>query len=84
MRKAALILAILIGAASAHSTAQHQLPPIAALKGAPALELALRKLDTVGSFMMTTAHPHDENNGMRGYFSHGNGSRATLVTGTHG
>ena len=84
MRKAALVLAILIGAASAHSTAQHQLQPVAALKGAPALELALRKLDTVGSVMMTTAHPDDENNGMLGYFSHGKGYRATLVTATHG
>ena len=84
MRKALLVLALLIGAASAHSTAQHQLQPIAALKGAPALELALRKLDTVGSFMMTTAHPDDENNGMLGYFSHGKGYRATLVTATHG
>ena len=57
MRKVLLVLAILVGAASAHSTAQHQLQPVAALKGAPALELALRKLDTLGSFMMTTAHP---------------------------
>ncbi|MEY4094397.1 MAG: hypothetical protein RLZZ53_1596, partial [Acidobacteriota bacterium] len=84
MRKTLFAIVLLIGAASAHSTAQHQLQPIAALKGAPALELALRKLDTVGSFMMTTAHPDDENNGMLGYFSHGKGYRATLVTATHG
>jgi LmbE family N-acetylglucosaminyl deacetylase len=84
MRKIFFATALLIAAASAHSTAQHQLQPVAALKGAPALELALRKLDTVGSFMMTTAHPDDENNGMLGYFSHGKGYRATLVTATHG
>src|SRR5688572_14147159 len=84
MRTALLVFAFLFAAASAHSTAQHQLQPVAALKGAPALELALRKLDTVGSFMMTTAHPDDENNGMLGYFSHGKGYRATLVTATHG
>ncbi|HEX8029423.1 MAG TPA: PIG-L family deacetylase [Vicinamibacterales bacterium] len=83
MRKL-LIAALFIAAASAHSTAQHQVQPIAALKGAPALELALRKLDTVGNFMMTTAHPDDENNAMLAYFSHGKGYRASLVTATHG
>ena len=84
MRKAFFVLAILVGAASAHSTAQHQLVPVAALKGEPALELALRKLDTVGNFMMTTAHPDDENNAMLAYFSHGKGYRTSLVTATHG
>lgn len=84
MRKVVLVVAILIAAASAHSTAQHQLQPIAALRGEPALELALRKLDTVGNFMMTTAHPDDENNAMLAYFSHGKGYRTTLVTSTHG
>ena len=44
----------------------------------------LRKLDTVGSFMMTTAHPDDENNAMLAYFSHGKGFRTSLVTATHG
>ena len=54
------------------------------MRGEPALELALRKLDTVGSFMMTTAHPDDENNAMLAYFSHGQGFRTSLVTATHG
>ena len=84
MRKICFVLSVLIAAASAHSTAQHQLQPIAPLKGVPALELALRKLDTVGNFMMTTAHPDDENNAMLAYFSHGKGYRASLVTATHG
>jgi LmbE family N-acetylglucosaminyl deacetylase len=78
------LLAVLIAAASAHSTAQHQLVPVAALKGRPALELALRKLDTVGNFMMTTAHPDDENNAMLAYYAHGEGYRTSLVTATHG
>jgi hypothetical protein len=38
-------------------TAQHQLQPVAALRGTPAVELALRKLETVGTLMMTTAAP---------------------------
>ncbi|MDO8680254.1 MAG: PIG-L family deacetylase [Acidobacteriota bacterium] len=84
MRKIVLSGILLIAFASAHSTAQHQLQPISTMKGAPALELALRKLDTVGSFMMTTAHPDDENNAMLAYFSHGKGFRTTLVTATHG
>ncbi len=85
MRRISLaLIAIFIAVASAHSTAQHQLQPVAALKGAPALELALRKLDTVGNFMMTTAHPDDENNAMLAYFSHGKGFRTSLVTATHG
>ncbi len=85
MRRTSLCLVILgIAVASAHSTAQHQLVPVSQMKGAPALELALRKLDTVGNFMMTTAHPDDENNAMLAYFSHGKGFRTSLVTATHG
>ena len=66
------------------SQAQHQLQPIAAMRGEPALDLALRKLDTVGSLMMTTAHPDDENNAMLAYYGHGKGFRTTLVTSTRG
>jgi len=85
MRRTSLFLVIFgIAVFSAHSTAQHQLVPVSQLKGAPALELALRKLDTVGNFMMTTAHPDDENNAMLAYFSHGKGFRTSLVTATHG
>ncbi len=65
-------------------SAQHRLQPVQGLAGRPGLELMLRKLDTVGSFMMTTAHPDDENNAMLAYFSHGKGYRTTLVTATHG
>src|SRR5687768_8268 len=84
MRNALLSLSLVVAAATAHSTAQHQLQPVAALRGEPALELALRKLDTVGNFMMTTAHPDDENNAMLAYFAHGKGFRTSLVTATHG
>lgn len=84
MRQFLFLFAVAVSAATAHSTAQHQLQPVAALKGEPALELALRKLDTVGNFMMTTAHPDDENNAMLAYFAHGKGFRTSLVTATHG
>ena len=80
-----LLLGIIVGSVfSAHSSAQHQLVPVSQLKGEPALELQLRKLDTVGNFMMTTAHPDDENNAMLAYFAHGKGFRTSLVTATHG
>ena len=84
MNRFTLTVTLLLAGATAHSTAQHQLQPVAALKGEPALELQLRKLDTVGNFMMTTAHPDDENNAMLAYFAHGKGFRTSLVTATHG
>src|SRR6186713_610209 len=83
-RNVLAFLAVFVAAASAHSTAQHQLQPVAALKGEPALELMLRKLDTIGNFMMTTAHPDDANNAMLAYCAHGKGYRTSLVTATHG
>jgi LmbE family N-acetylglucosaminyl deacetylase len=54
------------------------------MRGEPALELALRKLDTVGTLMMTTAHPDDENNAMLAYYGHSKGFRTALVTATRG
>ena len=84
MRKIFVAVIVVISVCSAHSSAQHQLIPVSRMRGEPALELQLRKLDTVGSFMMTTAHPDDENNAMLAYFSHGKGFRTTLVTATHG
>lgn len=77
-----VIVAVALGVTVPH--AQHQLQPVAALRGTPAVELALRKLDTVGTFMMTTAHPDDENNAMLAYYGHGKGMRTTLVTATRG
>ncbi len=64
--------------------AQNRLQPVAALTGRPALELALRKLDTVGNVMMTTAHPDDENNALLAYYGHTKGFRTSLVTATRG
>jgi LmbE family N-acetylglucosaminyl deacetylase len=71
---------VLIGAPAA----QHRLQPIATERGEPALRLMLRKLDTVGNFMMTTAHPDDENNAMLAFYAHGNGFRTSLVSATRG
>ena len=83
-RSLALVAAALAALVVSAPHAQHQLQPVAALRGTPALELALRKLDTVGTFMMTTAHPDDENNAMLAYYGHGKGMRTALVTATRG
>ena len=64
--------------------AQNRLRPVTELTGRPALELALRKLDTVGNVMMTTAHPDDENNALLAYYGHIKGFRTSLVTATRG
>lgn len=84
MRRALLIsLSISVLFISA-PVAQHRLQPIASERGEPALRLMLRKLDTVGNFMMTTAHPDDENNAMLAFYAHGNGYRTSLVAATRG
>src|ERR1700722_6653684 len=41
-----------------------------------ALGLALRKLNTSGTFMQAPAHPDDENNGLLALFAHGMGLRS--------
>lgn len=84
MRRALLLslsLSVLVVSAP---VAQHRLQPIATERGEPALRLMLRKLDTVGNFMMTTAHPDDENNAMLAFYAHGNGFRTSLVSATRG
>jgi len=79
------VLAVLVlTASSAPTRAQHRLQPVAALTGRPALELQLRKLDTVGNVMMTTAHPDDENNALLAYYGLTKGFRTSLVTATRG
>ena len=80
---AASLAAVFVSTVSTVS-AQHQLQPVTGLRGTPAVELALRKLETVGTLMMTTAHPDDENNAMLAYYGFGKGMRTTLVTSTRG
>ncbi|MEZ5291219.1 MAG: PIG-L family deacetylase [Vicinamibacterales bacterium] len=87
MRRLLLLPAVLVLALTsglAPSLAQNRLRPVAAMTGRPALELVLRKLDTVGNLMMTTAHPDDENNALLAYYGHVKGFRTALVTATRG
>jgi LmbE family N-acetylglucosaminyl deacetylase len=84
MRRAFLLTLSLSFAIIGAPSAQHRLLPVSTQRGEPALALMLRKLDTVGNFMMTTAHPDDENNAMLAFYAHGNGFRTSLVAATRG
>jgi LmbE family N-acetylglucosaminyl deacetylase len=84
MRRAVLFTLSLSVVLISAPIAQHRLQPITTVRGEPALRLMLRKLDTVGNFMMTTAHPDDENNAMLAFYAHGNGFRTSLVSATRG
>jgi LmbE family N-acetylglucosaminyl deacetylase len=78
-----LVVAALVFQA-APTGGQMRLQPVSNEQGKVALALALRKLTTVGTFMMTTAHPDDENTGLLAMLSHGQGMRAVLVSATRG
>ncbi|MFN7916185.1 MAG: PIG-L family deacetylase [Vicinamibacterales bacterium] len=64
--------------------AQMRVTPIDEVQGHAALGLALRHLGNAGIFMMTTAHPDDENNGLLVMLNRGQGYRTTLATATRG
>ncbi len=58
--------------------------PTDRVSGRTELGLVLRQLNTVGTFMMATAHPDDEDNGVLAQLSKGEGIRTALVTATRG
>ena len=61
-----------------------QLEPIPEDRGASGLALQLRKLDAGATFLHTTAHPDDEDNGLLVMLSRGRGMRTALLTATRG
>jgi len=65
-------------------TAQMRVTPIDEMQGHAALGLSLRHLGNAGIFMMATAHPDDENNGLLVMLNRGQGYRTTLATATRG
>jgi hypothetical protein len=69
-----------VGAGIAALSAQ----PADRVSGRTELGLVLRQINTVGTFMMATAHPDDENNGVLAQLSKGEGIRTALVTATRG
>jgi LmbE family N-acetylglucosaminyl deacetylase len=64
--------------------AQMRVTPVDELQGHAALGLTLRHLGNAGIFMMTTAHPDDENNGLLVMLNRGQGYRTALATATRG
>lgn len=66
------------------SVAFAQLEPIPEDRGATGLALQLRKLDSGATFLHTTAHPDDEDNGLLVMLSRGRGLRTALLTVTRG
>ncbi len=85
IKRSFLILLTAGLALSTHATdAQLRLTPVTDQSGHVGLGLMLRKLNTVGIFMHTTAHPDDENNGLLAMFAHGQGYRTVLASATRG
>ena len=71
---------VLLLACVAHA----QLEPIPEERGATGLALQLRKLGSGATFLHTTAHPDDEDNGLLVMLSRGRGLRSALLTLTRG
>jgi LmbE family N-acetylglucosaminyl deacetylase len=81
---AILALVATIATSAQQRTPQYHIDPLSDRTGVVGLDLALRRLGTVGTLMLTTAHPDDENNAVLALYAHGHGMRVTLVTATRG
>ena len=82
-------LTLTVAALTFNAGAQQRAPQFAVeslsdARGQVGLGLALRRLTTVGTFMHTTAHPDDENNGILALYARGQGMRVALLTATRG
>src|SRR3954468_3793320 len=69
---------------SAAPRAQLRVAPPGERPDSAALELLLRRLSNTGTFMLTDAHPDDEDNGLLAMLGEGQGMRTALVTLTRG
>src|SRR3954447_6632206 len=84
MKRLLLVLSAIACLAVSVPTAQMRVTPIDDMQGHVALGLALRHLGNAGIFMMATAHPDDENNGLLVMLNRGQGYRTALATATRG
>jgi LmbE family N-acetylglucosaminyl deacetylase len=82
LRRAAL--ALIVALSVAPLPAQLRVRPVADETGEVALQLMFRKLRAAATFMMTTAHPDDENSALLAQMAYGAGVRTVLVTATRG
>ena len=79
-----VVLACALAVWSLFPRAQMRVAPIDDDQGHVALGLMLRHLGNTGTFMMATAHPDDEDNGLFVMLNRGQGYRTTLATATRG
>src|SRR5262245_43506720 len=84
MKRVALAVLAVGVLAIAAPRAQLRVVPVDDVQGHVALGLALRHLNNTGIFMMATAHPDDENNGLLVMLNRGQGYRTALATATRG
>src|SRR5579872_4107534 len=79
-----ILLSITLATALTTLQAQMRVVPIDEEQGHVALGLSLRHLANAGIYMMATAHPDDENNGLLVELNRGQGYRTALATATRG
>src|SRR5262245_228203 len=84
MKRLVVVLLVLGSVGIEAPRAQMRVVPVAEQQGHAALGLALRHLANTGIFMMATAHPDDENNGLLVMLNRGQGYRTALATATRG
>src|SRR6266436_8200731 len=84
MKRFFFVLVALCSIALIAPRAQMRVVPLDEEQGHVALGLALRHLANAGIYMMATAHPDDENNGLLVMLNRGQGYRTTLATATRG
>ena len=84
MKRLLFVLLALGCAGISVPAAQMRVTPIDEMQGHSALGLSLRHLGNAGIFMMATAHPDDENNGLLVMLNRGQGYRTVLATATRG
>ena len=71
-------------ASLAHGVSVASAQPVQAGTERVELGVVLRQLNSVGTFMMATAHPDDENNALLALLAKGQGHRTVLVNATRG
>jgi LmbE family N-acetylglucosaminyl deacetylase len=85
MMKRVVLAVVAVGVlALAVPRAQLRVVPVDDVQGHVALGLVLRHLNNTGIFMMATAHPDDESNGLLVMLNRGQGYRTALATATRG
>ena len=83
-RLAAIGVSALLAVCTGGVSAQLRQVPVSDLGPDVGLGLLLRQLGSTGTFMMATAHPDDENNGLLALLKFRDGIRTTLVSATRG